>query len=288
MSLGKLNIVVIYVEYDHEKYPDSFEHLRSYLVKLDDRRIKYLRVNNKDEGNGTKDLGGNVTYLQGDNVDREFSGWQRGIGFLRDHELPCDVVLFANEAFEAIGPSYLKNRNPKWLILKSHALRAVIGLVDTGWEKTRLHGKGTRVWMNTNSFFVPGSLLSKLRTLVTVDDESLTEFLPEHFPSQGLVFKQTAPMNDAYKDRMMEWLTKEWHNKIDLNERTWSIFRSKVKAILNEASLAIRIRELGYVMLPYSIPLFVLRKIRGAYRRARKILLRSRQDSARDTVITEY
>jgi len=282
----KLKMVVIYVEYDLEKYPSSFEHLKSYLSKVGGERIRYIRVNNKDTGTGSRNLGDNTIYLQGSNVDREFSGWQRGIEFVRSSNVKFDVVLFVNEAFEATGASYLKNSNINWMILKSHVLGAVIGFIDTRWEKIRLNNRGVRIWINTNCFFVPHSLLTKMSTIITVDNSCMSKYLPEQFPSDGELFELTAPINNAYKNHMVEWITEEWHNKIDLNDRTWPIFRSKVKAMLNEASLSIRIRELGYIILPYSIPMFVYRKIRGAFRKAKKAVLQERRGSIKDAFLS--
>ncbi|HEY9166334.1 MAG TPA: hypothetical protein VIS48_09255 [Candidatus Kryptonia bacterium] len=279
-------VALIFVKYYDEKYPHAFERLKSYLINGKKRNITCLIVDNRNEGSSWRNLDENTFYLEGDNSDREFSGWQRGLNFLREQEIKYDVVLFVNEAFEAIGPSYLKDNNINWLIRKTYFLNAAIGFVDTRWERTRLHNKGTRIWVNTNCFFIPTSLLNKLQSLVMVDEKMLDDYLPLQFPGLDSPFAKTAPMNDVYKRNIITWLTEEWHGRIELSEQTWPLFRSKVKAMLNEVMLSVRIRELGHMILPYSIPRFAFKKIRGVFRKMRKIVSRRYQRSLRDTVFT--
>ncbi|MFZ1082200.1 MAG: hypothetical protein WAO19_09775 [Candidatus Kryptoniota bacterium] len=276
MLYPKPYLAVIYVEYDREKYSGAFERLKSYLCKLDQNRISYIRVNNMDEGNGMRNLDGNTIYLQGNNIDREFSGWQKGLSVLSANEVPFDVVLFVNDSFEVNGTSYLNNHNVGWLILKSYLFKAVFGLIATRWEKTLVHGKSTRVWLGTHCFFVPRTIVEKLGTMVSVDEHSFEDYLPKTFPGMGEIFKQTAPINQATKKRIISWLTQGWHSKLVLGEATWPLFRAKAKAILNEELVSVRIREMGYLILPYDIPLFVFAKLRGAFRRAIKIVLHKR------------
>lgn len=267
----KPRLAVIYVEYNPEKYAGVFETLKGYLRKVDRRRITYVVVNNKDEGSASKVLDDGTFYIQGDNLEREFSGWQRGIEFLRDRKIPFDVVLFANEALEVIQPSYLPTVNVSWLVLKTHLLKAAFGAIDTLWEKTAIQGKSTRIWINTNCFFLPSSLLKKLESIVSVNSRTIDIYVPETFPRNGGIFTEGSPLNSVYKDHLISWFTKEWHGKLALDEKNWPVFRAKTKAILNEALLSIRIRECGHLILPYSLPSFMSLKTRGLFRRLKKI-----------------
>ena len=268
-------LVVIFLQYDRQKYPDSFEHFRSYMRGIDPSRVSYILVNNNDEGVGTRKLDANTTYLQGDNSDWEFSGWQRGVEFLRQNHIKHDVALLLNDSFEVNGPGYLSNHNIDWLVLKTHIFKCVFGLLATRWTKAQIQDKPLRKWLGTDCFFVPGILLDKLGTLVSVDQASIAEYLPETFPGTDEVFLRTAPINAAYRESIVKWLTQEWHSKFVLDQSTWSFFLAKVKAILNEALLYVRIRELGYLVLPYDIPLFISAKIRGLVRKFRESLSRT-------------
>lgn len=286
MSFNPL-LAVIYVEYNPEKYIGSFERLRTYLAGLKKKRVVYVVVNNRDEGDGSKAVDERTYYVQGDNVEREFSGWQKGLVFLRKQNIPYDVILFVNEAFEAVIPSFLGSHNVRWIILKAHILRSAIGFIDTAWERIRIVGKSTRVWINTNCFFIPRSLSDKLGTLVSVDSCNIDKYLPEEFPGTGDIFREDAPLNADYKERIVKWLTVRWHSKLVLDQRNWPMFREKAKAIFNEALLSIRIRELGYPILPYSVPAFLFLKTRGIYRKIRKTDLGGRRKSVRTTLFEQ-
>lgn len=276
MFYRKPSLAVIFVEYNKAEYGEAFDRLREYLGRLDQERVFYTRVNNRDEGDGTKNVAPNIVELQGDNTDREFSGWQKGVEFLRAHDIPYDVVLFANEAMEAVEPCYLKDHSPSWLLWKSYLLKGVFGLVATRWEKTVVRGKSTRIWLGTHCFFVPRIIVEKLGTVVSVDASTFEEYLPREFPGVEEIFKPTAPINSATEDRIVRWLTREWHSKFTLSESTWPVFRAKANAIINEELLTLRIRELGYFIVPYDVPQFVFRKTRGAFRKAKKTLLAKR------------
>lgn len=269
----KPRLVVIFLQYDTRKYAGAFDHLKDYLGRLDQRRVTYILVNNKDEGDEFRNLDGNTIYVQGNNADWEFSGWQKGLEFIRRRNIPFDVVLFADDAFEATEPSYLRNHNIGWLILKCHLMKAVFGLMGTLWEGIQIYGKSNRVWLGTSAFFMPKVVVDKLGTMVTVDESSINIYLPEEFPGNGEIFKVSAPINQAYKDHIITWLTIRWHSKFVLGESSWLFFRAKTKAILNESLLSIRLRNLGHMIIPYDVPLFAFGKIRGAFRKARRYVL---------------
>ncbi len=269
-----MRLAVVYVQYNTQKYPDSLRKLRSYLSKARGLKPVYVVVDNRDEGDGWHVGDDNSFYLQGNNRDREFSGWQLGIDFLHERNIKCDVILFVNEAFESIRPSYLEKRSVKWLTLKSMFLHAVIGYVDTVWEKGRINGRVSRIWVNTNCFFMPAALTYRLGDLVSIDSDAIANYLPEKFPGYESVFVDDAPIDRVYRRRIIRWLTEEWHSRFELTDATWPLFRAKAIAILNEALLSIRIRDLGAPILPDSVPFFFLRKARGLIRKLRRSIVK--------------
>ena len=281
----KPRLAVIYVEYSPDKYKGAFAKVKSYLGDSLRGRTVYVIVNNRDEGNGSRIIDEGTYYIQGNNLEREFSGWQRGLEFLREQKIQFDVVLFVNEAFEAVQPSYLGSNNAGWITLKTYLLKSAFGAIDTLWEKTKIHGKSTRAWINTNCFFMPVSLLEKLGSLVSIDNGEMDTYIPKEFPGPLELFTDSSPVNPVYREHLISWLTEEWHGKFVLDERTWPIFRAKTKAILNEAVLSIRIRELGHFILPYSVPTFVFLKTRGLFRRIRKVIFGRTEESCREETL---
>lgn len=267
----KPRLAVIFLQYDSEKYPRAFEQLKMCLKKLIPKQVIVVLVNNRDEGDGSRRLDEKTTYLQGNNADWEFSGWQKGVNYLQENGVEYDVGLLVDDAFEAGGPSYLRNHNLRWLVLKCHVLNVVLGEITTLWDRSIIDGGSARIWIKTGCFFVPRAILSRLGTLVSVDETSLNKYLPEKFPGRADPFESDAPINAEYRKHIVTWLTERWHSKFALTETSWIFFRAKVKAILNEALLSIRIREMGFIIMPCDIPVFIFTKLRGAIRRVRRI-----------------
>lgn len=271
--LPKRRIIAIFLQYDTEKYPDSVTHFKTYMLEQLPRDcFTLLLVNNKDEGSGSKWLDENTIYLQGDNSDWEFSGWQKGVSFAKDKDIRYDVALLANDSFEVNGPAFIRNHSLGWLILKSYYLSAVIGFVETRWKKAELRGRSLRIWLRTDCFLIPKRVIDTLETVVSVDEDSIADYLPDTFPAADNIFVETAPINAVFRKKIVEWITEQWHSKFEINESTWTFFRAKTKAILNEALLYARIRESGCPVIPYDVPSFLFRKLGGAYRKVVQVI----------------
>ncbi len=256
-------LVVVFVQYDTQKYPDAFKRMRLYLRKYKVDMLTYVVVDNKSNSPGWYRGDGRTFFLPGDNTDREFSAWRKGVEFVKAQGVVFDVILFANDAFEAGSRSYLRNHDARWLTVKSHMLNAVVGTISTNYKDTRLLGMSARHWIKTNCFFVPKSVMDQIGDLVSIDESALGDYLPEAYPESGELFKSHAPINDVYKDYLVDWLTNRWHSKMKIHDGTWVAFRGKVKSIFNEALFSARVREKGHMILPYSVPGFFVGRIRA-------------------------
>jgi hypothetical protein len=250
MHLFKL--AVLYLEFSPpDKYDYAFPLLTHYLEKLRWTDITYFRINNRQEGTGIIKREGDTVYLYGDNENWEFSGWQKGMDFIVDNKLTFDVVLMVNSSFEAPGPSFLRDYTNLWTITRSALLKQVIGRIDSHGLDTVLNGQDTKFWVCTNCVFLPLSALLKLKNIVSIHSGDLERYLPVAFEGASRPFREDAPMNEVYKAHIVEWLTQNWHSKIELSPDTWSLFRAKVKAIFNEALFSVRLRELGFPIVSY-------------------------------------
>jgi len=80
--------------------------------------------------------------------------------------------------------------------------------------------------------------------------ENLNDFLPEKFPGPQAratdYFHRDAPINHLYKAWLIEWLTQRWHSRFAIEAKTWELFRTKVRNILNEALLTAKLAESGF------------------------------------------
>lgn len=270
--MKKVNLAIIYVEYKKDQYKDSFKKIQAYLQKIRFCNKTYIIVDNSQEGKNHKKISENTYWIEGDNEDREFSGWQRGINLLDKLEIPFHIVLFANEAFEAVTTSFLKKRATIFLLWRALFFNSVIGAINSPYKKITLFHYDVSSWICTNCFFVPKKILNSLGRLWTLRKADMDIFFEKTFPLEGDMFKPEAPLNEEYKNHIREWLTERWHSKFEIDQEMWGFFREKTRAILNEALLTARIREKNFRVKDYRIfpdPRSVLAAI---YRNIRKVL----------------
>lgn len=242
----RLNIVVLFVEYDRGIVGGSdqvFAALQEYLRPVRGCCISFIRIDNKREDLRLSQ-DGQVFRMGGDNRYREFSGWQRGVETTDRLNLPCDLVLFVNDMFLTPGESFLKDYASRDFFKNSLSQRAIIGRIDSTGNHYTAYGYDLSHWVCTNCFLAPRAAVAAVRDLVTVR-ENIDDFLAESYPGKPF-FKVDAPMNEAYKAWLVEWLSQRWHSRFVVEEATWDLFRAKVRNILNEALLTARFAEAGF------------------------------------------
>lgn len=176
-----LNLAVLYVEYDEGKYPGSFSKLKSYLEKVKSCKKTFFIIDNFAEGDYIEKQEENIYRIGGNNSEREFSGWQKGLDTLNSMNIPYDIILFVNDAFLVPGRSYLENYASKSLILKSLLNNAVVGRIDDFGEKVTVLNYTVNEWVCTNCFFVPKKIINKIDNIVTINLDKINDFLDENY-----------------------------------------------------------------------------------------------------------
>ncbi len=165
-----ISLAVVFVEYDSVQYGDSFPQLREYLARIEHCPITYVRVDNKHEDVKPTLIEKDVYKVGGNNEYREFSGWQKGIETINSLNIPCNVVLFANEAFLKPGESFLKDYADISLLKKALDNNTIIGRIDTLGRRFFVYGYSVSQWICTNCLFVPKAALDKMQDIVSVKD----------------------------------------------------------------------------------------------------------------------
>jgi hypothetical protein len=256
INKDKINLIILFVQYDQKKYDYSFEKLKQIVVKEQNINCKFFVIDNSIEQHYTQNISENITLINGDNSEREFSGWQRGIEKLKELNLNYDIVLFINEAFLAYNDSYLV-KYFQTAVDRCIKYKAAVGIVDKD-EKNRTLSINNFIftkWLRSNMFFVPKSFIDKLDSMILISNSELNQIIPVDFHNKISSYKdcftEDNTLNESFKQKIFEWLTILWHTKIVLSEQTWDFFRTKVKAILNEALLTSKIDELGYDIIWY-------------------------------------
>ena len=237
-----INLAVLYLECDKQKYNRSLPVLQAYLEKLKFCNKTLIVIDNSNEEKEIEKISKNYYRLGGDNSIREFSGWQKGLDFLNSSNFNYDIILFVNDSFLCYDGSFLKKANIL-TVIKALINNSVIGQIDYHNEKVELLGYDTTEWIRTNCFFVPKKIIKDINNVYTVDNEKLNEFIDEDYC--GRYFKEDAPLSNNLKEIIVKWLTQEWHSKFKI-EDNWQLFRNKTGAMFNESLLSARIKEKGY------------------------------------------
>jgi hypothetical protein len=191
------------------------------------------------------------TFLAGDNTNREFSGWDRGLHWLRSNRevSPNDVIILTNDTFHrSYGTDYLELFRPREV---ARALRsnALVGYMDAYPEPVTLFGHRLRSWVRS-SF-----LISTARTIFGIAplqigsiDDLVFSRAPREF------FRLDAPISERYREYIQTWLfgdqpttgdfREAWHSQAPLAESNLDSMRAKAKCIFAEHLLSAKARAL--------------------------------------------
>lgn len=243
-----MKLAVLYQQYDPMKYGPALDRLREYLEPIPFCSKTYFVIDNKAEGSEVRQTGEWTYAVGGDNSVREFSAWQRGLEVLRRWGDNFQSVLLCNEAFLAPGECYVKDY--AWsATLRSRFLIAAVGRIDTHHEPIQALGYDVSKWLCTNCVFLPGMVVRRLDSVVSVDNNVIDIFVPREY--DPAYFRPDAPISARYKELIVQWLTVRWHSAFVINDATWQLFRAKVQAILNEALLTAKLRACGCSIRSY-------------------------------------
>lgn len=246
----KLRLAILFLRYDNGKYPGAFESVKKYLENVSAEKV-YFIIDNLNEGSYVNKNEENEYLVGGDNSDWEFSGWQRGVQVLNQLNIKYDVILFINDAFLAYGWSILQNPRLDEIISKIMVCKALVGQLDTKGTKLESVGNDVSEWICTNCFFVAYDLLQIIESVVSVHYSEMDSFIDSEYYDDVPLFKLDAPLSNAYKSMIIQWLTEEWHSKFKINNKTWAFYRHKVCAILNEGLLTAKFKKRGLKALSY-------------------------------------
>ena len=95
-------VFALYLQYGDEHHASGMAVLRRQVARLfPGSRASFLLVDNALDAATPPRVDGDETRLAGDNANREFSGWDRGLQWLRSSRrvAPNDLVVLANDTF---------------------------------------------------------------------------------------------------------------------------------------------------------------------------------------------
>ena len=240
-----MKILVLFLQYDTKKYPGAYQKLEQYLARLN--RINWIifRIDNAKPFQGVRRVNEKNYALGGDNSCWEFSGWQLGFEQAKLLEPDYDGILFVNDSFEVSAPSLLA-KVPHWYIWLCMRLGIPVGNVDSLAQEERIQNIPVEKWVRTNCFIINRKTMQCIKNIVFVDEAALNLFIDSNF--QGRYFLPEAPLSLGLQNRIIVWLTQEWHSAF-YPQNNWDLFRNKTRAMLNEYILGHQLKKYSLLRL---------------------------------------
>jgi hypothetical protein len=246
-SKRKLKVLCLFLRYGMNDHPQGLSDLTNwYGQKMDPAQVTTWIIDNKLEGDVDGiDLQTGFRLLSGDNLQREFSGFQKVLIQHREEIESYDLIHFVTSAFNTLFTGYLDYFQPTQLEWVTHR-PICLGHIDSYDEPVQVAGEISQSWIRTCFFFASPDTIYSLSSMVSFQEEQ------QFFSADGNFLNQDQ-LSETYKQYITSWLTGEtmqgvsWHSEIPDTKS----FIGKSLAILNEHMLSIRLRKAGINLVDY-------------------------------------
>jgi hypothetical protein len=257
----------IYLSYYQNYTKESLKEFR-LVLSLVDKNHKLILVNN---GNMLIESGSNIVVVKGDNKNWEFSGWDRGLKWIKEIN-ENDYIIFANDTFcqhriWSIVEKTLFSRAFRKQIKKN--ITGIAGDVNTFGESFSIMKSSSTNWVSTYLFGMNGKMLMKLGGRLSINEYELDKLI--EINSKGAI-QWGSEISKNLSTYIEKWMDPDnvngWY-KANCSAETKE---RKIKAILNEKYLSAQCRSQGAYVVHYherwmNLPLRLFRKIYKVFRR---------------------
>lgn len=235
--MSRLKIAVVYLQYDVSKYTDSVPYVFGQLNKVSAEKT-YVIIDNKNCKKNTE-VFGNIHILGGDNANWEFSGWQKGLAYVKKN-IDCNIVLFLNDSLRSYDHPVLEEETLEDMMLfclNENSLCGKIDSIDKSMDLSFL-GYNVNSWICSNAFFGSFDVFSK----VNIDNTASFEI--DKIVKSVDQFLECSDLSLGLRKHIYLWLSEYWHSNFDPRANV-GLFKNKTKAILNEKLLTAKAKDKG-------------------------------------------
>jgi hypothetical protein len=248
-----MRVLVLFIRYGTDKYRDAVDELDLiYRRQAPNLNRETIIIDNALPADFSQDYGPNRRLIGGNNINREFSGWQHALDTLGTDIKQFDAIHLVSSAFQMLYTDYLNYFSPR--LVEIVAERPVCtGHIDYYPYPIRYGPYVSRYWIRTSFWFINTSEFLRLGNIASVREQMGLFSREGDWP-----FELTGPLSPGYQMLIHDWLTSEqgtgqgtsWHSRLDLNiEGNRTLFEQKATAIINEHLLSIRLRAQGTSVL---------------------------------------
>jgi hypothetical protein len=234
-----MKISVVYLQYDRNKYPYSFQYITGYLNKID-AEISYVVVDNFNCNKSIEKFG-NVRVMGGDNTNWEFSGWQKGFEYTRNN-IDSDLIIFCNDSLCSYSHRMLEVEYLEKMLLSAVERKLFIGKVDrVAKVDFDFMNYNLNEWICSNIFAAAPCAFDD----VAIDNSIMFDIDLIAGDVDGFLANDSIGIN--LRKHIYNWLSYYWHGNFNVRSNI-ELFKNKTKAILNEMLLTAKMRENDYIL----------------------------------------
>ena len=239
------SVFVIYLQYTSKHFESAQKVMHEKVFsKFDYDRIEWITVDNSVLKDVEMTLEKNLNFISGDNSTREFSGFDKGVRYLkRFRPKHGDLIIFANDTFHrSYGDEYLDLITAEKIqyILED---RSLLGYMDSFPKTVSGFGYDFSSWIRTSFFMLNYSVLDSILPFAIQENRELVfGNSPEEF------FSNQNVLSENYKSYLRTWLfetpdstsefRESWHSKKELNVSSFRELQQKAWCILCEQNLS--------------------------------------------------
>jgi len=247
----KTDIYLAFVEFGHQHERVALDLLIPMLRRVfPGARVRCAVVDNALDKDATVQLGGEFDRLGGDNVLREFSGWDHALSWIqgRYEPQPASIVVLANDTVVRADKHGRVGNLPAE---RAAALpdNALVGWVDEYPRPIELFGLPLRQWIDTSLLVAEWRTLDALRPLARPLSEAAI-----FSDDWRRVFRDPSPLSENYRTYLKTYFFGErldrefehgWYAQEPVTERNFEEFKKKLSCVFCEHLLSARARGQG-------------------------------------------
>lgn len=247
-------IIIIYLIYGTKNYEAGLTKLKEITTKMfNSLEPIWIIVDNSSSVVERNEK--SLHYIHGDNMYFEFTGWDKGIEYVKKNFTIDDstMFLFANDTFfrrkYSDSENFLDEFTSK-LIKNKDLKNSAIGFLDDFPKNVILDDIVYKQWIRSNIFFLPYNVLNSVYPLTFPfkEDEIFSRDIDSFWSSNHLISENWKAYisswlfgeeNKNYPEYSLKWLKSE-----PLTLKNKSFFKKKAISILSEHYLTARLFKL--------------------------------------------
>lgn len=241
-----MRVHLLYLEFLTEASSQSQILKLSDFLKSKGIEHRRIRINNGIQKSEATSLPPRETYLEGNNAQREFSGWEKALRIYGQEFEADDWIILANDTWDKPhNRKYFEFIN--WSDIQKAAIKrpVIAGIVDRSYHPLAFSDLITDRWIRSCLVFIKWK---DLKTLQPLNDLRLEA--EQIFANSGPdLFRPWSPMHSSTKEWIESWLlhqhnaipsmTEKWDKAAEeINDNNRLFFQGKATAILLEIRLS--------------------------------------------------